>query len=598
PDPEPSPLVTPDDDPSCLIDDDEGRGSGEDSESGLLEDGIGDDDEDIDEDSEVQSGARKSPTPRPLPTWLQEVFDSRVKESLPENRGPDKLPPLYRDHKTFRFPRPATFFLLRETRLSPQKIYDYDMYLWDPMCLNPGGIPCPNCGTALWRHCHIPRPRRVVGFEKPLYIIGYRYRCPRCVLPNSVTFRSWDPRILRVLSPDLAAEFPARLTFRSGISNDVMAFMRSCFQHGMGAKQFSNAILIQHLQNYDSIHLRYLQTLAQPSLFTTGPLAQKFKPFLPFNDRSSDGYHGFVPSSQWLRDVYDTFIEEHRSDFNQHTAMLTGKICAIDHSFKLAKHVAKVDGVQVFTALLTVTNEKGEIRVCNLVATKSHSQFELALHKMRQSLDLYGHEQPAVFYTDNMADKDFLEKCFPSLRQDLVPIEKHSHLEALQIPQHFEITVKKSVTAIDDAMRTILDLLPDDDGPGRVVIGLDAEWNVETSDRGYVMGRGQTAILQIAHGTKIYILQIGRMLSGNQLPALLKQVLVNPRITKVGRCVTGDLKYLQQACKSDVPFVGGVDLAKYAKDRLVVKSARIGLSDLCATVLSRRLNKNVSERVS
>jgi hypothetical protein len=75
-----------------------------------------------------------------------------------------------------------------------------------------------------------------------------------------------------------------------------------------------------------------------------------------------------------------------------------------------------VDGVQVFTALLTVTNEKGEIRICNLVATKSHSQFELALQEMRKSLELYGHDQPSVFYTDNMVDKEFFKKCFPSLQ--------------------------------------------------------------------------------------------------------------------------------------------------------------------------------------
>jgi hypothetical protein len=127
---------------------------------------------------------------------------------------------------------------------------------------------------------------------------------------------------------------------------------------------------------------------------------------------------------------------------------------------------------------------------------------------MRESLELYGHDPPDVFYTDNMADKEFLEKCFPSLRKDLVPIEKHSHLAPLDIPNDFQVMVKKSVTAIDDAMRRILDLLPDNDASGQIIVGLDAEWNVEMSDRGYVTGRGQTAILQIAHGKNIYLLQV------------------------------------------------------------------------------------------
>lgn len=79
---------------------------------------------------------------------------------------------------------------------------------------------------------------------------------------------------------------------------------------------------------------------------------------------------------------------------------------------------------------------------------------------------------------------------------------------------------------------------------------------------------------------------------------VLKQLLQNPRILKVGLSVAGDLKYLQDACASALPFVGAVDLARFAKDRLVISSAKIGLADLCAKVLGKRVNKNVAERIS
>jgi 3'-5' exonuclease len=98
--------------------------------------------------------------------------------------------------------------------------------------------------------------------------------------------------------------------------------------------------------------------------------------------------------------------------------------------------------------------------------------------------------------------------------------------------------------------------------------------------------------------TAIRILQISQQLAGKQLPHVLKQVLCNPKILKVGRFVTADLKYLQQACGSSSLFLGGIDLGKFAKDRLAVKSAKIGLADLCAEVVRKRLDKNVSERVS
>jgi ribonuclease D len=92
--------------------------------------------------------------------------------------------------------------------------------------------------------------------------------------------------------------------------------------------------------------------------------------------------------------------------------------------------------------------------------------------------------------------------------------------------------------------------------------------------------------------------QIGHMLVGNHLPSLLKQLLANPKILKVGHCVTGDLKYLEEACRSQEPFVGGVDLARLAKDRFLVKTACVGLAELCAVVVGKRLNKNVPEHIS
>ena len=88
------------------------------------------------------------------------------------------------------------------------------------------------------------------------------------------------------------------------------------------------------------------------------------------------------------------------------------------------------------------------------------------------------------------------------------------------------------------------------------------------------------------------------MLARNELPQQLTLLLSHPRIFKVGRLVNGDLGYLQKASHSLYPFVGGLDLAKLAKDRRVVPNAQCSLSDLCALLLKKRLNKNVPERIS
>ncbi len=128
-------------------------------------------------------------------------------------------------------------------------------------------------------------------------------------------------------------------------------------------------------------------------------------------------------------------MEEHRHKIDQMAAMSSGEICAVDHShkvcnlsalqvevltsyvFQITKHIVKVLGERIFTVLLTVTNEISLIRICNLVATEAHSQFKNPLKQMRQSLELYGHLPVQLFFTDNLADKVFLESSFLSLLQ-------------------------------------------------------------------------------------------------------------------------------------------------------------------------------------
>ena len=60
---------------------------------------------------------------------------------------------------------------------------------------------------------------------------------------------------------------------------------------------------------------------------------------------------------------------------------------------------------------------------------------------MSESLDLYGHKQPQLFYTDNMVDKPFLESSFCELCKDVVPIERHGDLEPFILPSKIQICV-------------------------------------------------------------------------------------------------------------------------------------------------------------
>ena len=333
--------VIPGEDPGqtaeVLDDDENGEGVGDglgDEDDVPNDDDEADDEPDCNERPELaQSGPRKQ---RPLPEWLMEKFKALLNEC--KCRDENGLPPLYSKQGTFWFPRKSTFFILRRRHFSPPDLYNPSFFLWDPEPLCDC-IPCPNCMKPLQRHGEISHPRRCVGTDSTFFIIGYRYRCNWCIHPKSgkrtVTFRSWDPRILSILPPALAAEFPARMSHRSGISNTLFSWMRSCFQNGMGSKQFSDALRVQHLLAHDNLHLQYLNHLALRKSSLDKWIGEKYEAFLPFDDVSPRGRHGYIPSSQWLRDMYDRYIEKHQHDFNQHTAMLTAEICAIDHSHKV-----------------------------------------------------------------------------------------------------------------------------------------------------------------------------------------------------------------------------------------------------------------------
>ena len=112
-----------------------------------------------------------------------------------------------------------------------------------------------------------------------------------------------------------------------------------CFSSGMGAKRFTDALVTEYLLRYDELHLQYLDYIAS-TLTMNKWMGKKYQSFLPFHDTSSDGCHGFVPSARWFRDMYDRFMEDHRHEFNQHTAMLLAEICAIDHSHKVHSYEA------------------------------------------------------------------------------------------------------------------------------------------------------------------------------------------------------------------------------------------------------------------
>lgn len=186
------------------------------------EEGDEEDEDDVDpdgrdEDEEGASGTRRDGATQgakarkraPMPEWLEVGFNERIRQCNIRNHLDQ--PRLYYERKMLYLPKQSNCFRLQKNNVTPEKLYNPTFFLWDPLALC--AIPFPNCSTQLNRHPHISRPRRVVSLTSTFWMIGFRYRCPRCSLMKPagkrLTFRSWDTRILERCKPEVAAEFPA-----------------------------------------------------------------------------------------------------------------------------------------------------------------------------------------------------------------------------------------------------------------------------------------------------------------------------------------------------------------------------------------------------
>ena len=176
----------------------------------------------------------------------------------------------------------------------------------------------------------------------------------------------------------------------------------------------------------------------------------------------------------------------------------------IDHSFKVlvisyvqihvayifwqvVKHLGKQNGVLVFGALHSTTNEYNEIHSMVLTPTKAHNQYMPALATIPQSLKAYGHAPVELVFTDSVrADKTELENIFPSL-----PILDHSSYEQLECPPNWRITILSSSFQIESWLSSLMDDISNGE---EMFVGMDMEWPVDQSSSIH----GRVAVISIA----------------------------------------------------------------------------------------------------
>lgn len=172
----------------------------------------------------------------------------------------------------------------------------------------------------------------------------------------------------------------------------------------------------------------------------------------------------------------------------------------------MPKHLGKVNGVPVFSALHSVVNEYNEVRQMTLTPTKAHNQFIPVLAEIPNSLRMYGHGDVEVIFTDNVrADKHELEHAFPSLRTGVIPVCSSS-LPALTLPDIWRNStqVLRSTFQVNLRLDPLLVEIHDQALGSEFTVALDMEWSVDRSQGIH----GKVAVIQIAFDTTIFIIQV------------------------------------------------------------------------------------------
>ncbi|GAA6034100.1 hypothetical protein JCM8097_000695 [Rhodosporidiobolus ruineniae] len=572
------------------------------------------------QDRDEEDEAPSAPHRQPQPAYVQEDY-RRAKEWIAASRDAQGLTACDRPLKDDANPKkrgigsPFLPFATISSHFYNARIPDpvdlcrRQFVYYDPFALIDKGAACPGCGKEkMARHGFPPRPRRVADLEDTVYLFGQRYLCNKTKAGGcGRTFMSTHPLLLAQLPSYIRSSFPFHLTHRAAVTAVLFNQYRSAVQHGVGPVTFASMLSRAHRRRYDEKRRAYFQAIADRHYSKHAPPLDeqnvpRYTAFPDFDD--PQGYAAYSPSAKWLNTAFNQFTELHESEIKQHTSLLTCEIAAIDHSHNIVKYIVRVDGEPVFTGLLTITNEYGEIKQCSLVPTKAHDQFVPAVESMRHHLVQYGHNEPFILYTDNpRGDAAALRAALPSLLRGVAPSldsSLYAHLPPFPPVEPAKIVVLET---LERAHRTIGLVLEEAQG---TTIGFDIEWNVREDARGGMQREGGTAVVQLAVGDTVYLVQLARIRRlSSSLPRSLLDLILSSSIRKAGVGVTSDLSLVlndyRSASSVSIRFgaapAGALDLAVLARKK-ALPLKNFTLASLTASLFGQNLRKPADLRVS
>lgn len=85
--------------------------------------------------------------------------------------------------------------------------------------------------------------------------------------------------------------------------------------------------------------------------------------------------------------------------WDKYQASVVCKVMSIDHTFKIVKVVATIDGQPVYGAYWAALNEHGQVRMSIFVYTTAHEELATTLKRYRKAVEELGMPPPQVAAT-------------------------------------------------------------------------------------------------------------------------------------------------------------------------------------------------------
>ncbi|KAG2216642.1 hypothetical protein INT45_013232 [Circinella minor] len=446
---------------------------------------------------------------------------------------------------------------------SPLKLYKPRVFIWILHLLVPNRkIDCPTCPMTLkskhlqaqgWATTLIARC--ICDLTNNFYVISYRYKCPQCFNEKGKPgkkFAGHDQDLMKKSLPEsLVLGFPAILTHRSAISNDMMDMMRSCFSNGMGSTPFTNMLTMLHTKRHNVIEFIFilvreeLQKLQEKN--KTHSITKYISTTYNKTNSKKHSQHLIIKTSmQALSQVLNTYISEcfeefvkiHRKEYDKHTATQPATVLTVDHCYKTCKHIFKLENTKIFKGLLTMTNEFNEIRVQQFVPTSSMDYIKRSVKEISNSLTLCSHPQPKLLFTDK-ANQD----------------------KILDLPVDWSYALHNTNNSKNEALEAINVIAEDKE----ITVGFYSEWTYNRTTPAWY----PTETVQIAYNdinsnvNQVIIVQLSKFKS---LPQMLISFLSNANIKKL-------------------------ILEIFGKERDLISRINTSLAEICAVVLGCQSKK-------